>query len=89
MMSRDMDRDEASDMLCELIALKPSDTDEVESLKVGLERAITIIEGYEMDIRNSERIGVDLVAKGFCQGSVYHFAIHDILKVITEKGGRN
>lgn len=33
--------------------------------------AIIVIESYEMDIRNSEWTGVDLVAKGFCQGSIY------------------
>ncbi len=38
----------------------------------ALRYAISVIESYEMDIRNSEEIcGVDLVTLGFCQGSIY------------------
>lgn len=33
--------------------------------------ALNIIESYQSDIRNSQWTGVDLLDKGFCQGSMY------------------
>ncbi len=51
-----------------------------KKLKKALGHAIMIIENYEMDIRDSSWTGVDLVKKGFCQGSVYKEAISDIEK---------
>lgn len=39
--------------------------------------ALAIIDNYEADIRNPDHrewLGVDLVAKGFCQGTIYQGA---------------
>ena len=52
------------------------------------ERALTyakrIIESYELDLRHShERVGVDLVAQGFCQGTVYREALSTIHRLET------
>lgn len=41
----------------------------------ALDFAIAVIESYEMDIRNSEWTGVDLVEVGFCQGRIYKQAL--------------
>jgi len=54
------------------------------TLREALDYAIRIIENYEIDIRNSEWVGVDLVDKGFCQGSIYEKAIEDIKKILQE-----
>lgn len=51
-----------------------------ESLSSALVYAIKIIESYQRDIRNSEWTGVDLVEKGFCQGSIYKEAVGDTLR---------
>lgn len=51
-----------------------------DQLTAALKVAIGIIESYQMDIRNSEWTGVDLEAKGFCQGTVYRLALYDIYK---------
>lgn len=44
----------------------------------ALSFAKSVIENYQMDIRNSEWVGIDLVAKGFCQGEIYLGAIDQI-----------
>jgi hypothetical protein len=52
---------------------------DIQKLIEALAHAVTIIESYEMDIRNSESvIGVDLAAKGFCQGEAYKAALATI-----------
>lgn len=53
-------------------------TDEVAQLNAALELAVAVIESYEMDIRNSEWTGVDLVECGFCQGTIYKNAVSRI-----------
>jgi len=45
----------------------------------ALNHAIAVIESYQLDIRNSEWTGVNLREKGFCQGTIYRYAISDIL----------
>ncbi len=47
-------------------------------LETALQYAIRVIESYQLDIRNSEWVGVDLVAKGFCQGSIYRDAVEEL-----------
>ena len=49
-----------------------------DRLHEALDYAISIIESYQTDIRNSSRFGVDLAQLGFCQGEVYQKAIEDI-----------
>lgn len=51
---------------------------EVDRLREALEYAIFIMESYQMDIRNSWHLGVDLTQGGFCQGDIYQRAIEDI-----------
>lgn len=51
----------------------------IEALKRALDYACTIIRNYQADIRHGEeRVGVDLVVKGFCQGEAYLKALEDI-----------
>lgn len=58
------------------------------NLVEALKHAINIIESYELDIRNSkEVIGIDLIEKGFCQGTIYEYAIYDINDII-ENGSK-
>lgn len=53
-----------------------------EALETALDYAICIIESYQMNIRNShEIIGCDLVEKGFCQGTIYKYALRVIDKL--------
>lgn len=54
---------------------------EIEALKDALAFAVSVIQNYAMDIRNSEWAGVDLVAKGFCQGSIYLGAEDQIVRM--------
>lgn len=56
------------------------------NLVEALKHAVSIIESYELDIRNSkETAGVDLLELGFCQGSIYKTAVEDINKMIEGK----
>ena len=58
---------------------------EIVRLAEALGYAVSIIESYEMDIRNAKDIiGIDLIEKGFCQGTIYKNAIKKIEK--TERG---
>jgi hypothetical protein len=58
--------------------LRDSDPDNpaVQALAHGLTSALSLIGNYRADIRDSTWTGVDLVAKGFCQGSMYRDAYH-------------
>lgn len=51
----------------------------------ALEHAKLIIENYEMDIKNSDWVGINLEAKGFCQGSAYKNALSVIEKLEKEE----
>lgn len=53
---------------------------EVGRLQTALNYAILVIENYQMDIRNSEWTGVDLAAAGFCQGTIYRYALDAIAR---------
>ena len=55
-----------------------------EQLRSALRYALAIIENYQVDIRHSERTGVNLVEKGFCQGVIYRDAYADILRRLEE-----
>lgn len=56
------------------------------SIKKALDFAILIIENYESDIKNCKKeFGIDLVKKGFCQGTVYKNALRIIKQKIKEK----
>lgn len=44
-------------------------------LKEAINMAIMVIESYQLDIRNSGWVGLDLAEKGFCQGSMYLRAV--------------
>jgi len=53
------------------------------NLVYALKHATSIIESYELDIRNSEEvIDINLVDKGFCQGSIYKNALENINNII-------
>jgi len=54
--------------------------EKIQKLEDAVQYAMHIIESYEMDIRDSEWTGVDLVEKGFCQGRIYKNAILNILR---------
>lgn len=57
-----------------------------ERLAAALRLALSVIESYQLDIRNAkETIGVDLVGKGFCQGTVYKEAEADIMAALKGK----
>lgn len=60
-----------------------TEPERIAVLTDALEFAITVIRGYQMEIRNSEWVGVDLKQKGFCQGQAYATAI----QIIREKAG--
>ena len=48
------------------------ETSRIIELERKLTEALALIEQYQLDIRNAEStIGLDLMAKGFCQGSYY------------------
>ena len=50
-----------------------------KALMAALKYAVKVIDGYELEIRNSkETIGIDLIEKGFCQGEVYKKALDHI-----------
>lgn len=53
-----------------------------QRLEMALGFASLVISGYAMDIRNSEWTGVDLVAKGFCQGRIYREAPQTIERIV-------
>lgn len=53
---------------------------ELENMTAALNHAKLIIENYEMDIRSGDWTGVNLVEKGFCQGSLYKKALETINK---------
>lgn len=67
-------------MSCGWLDSKLTMYDQIEKLKIGLKYALLIIQSYEMDIRNSDWIGVDLIEKGFCQGKIYKEARKDVLR---------
>jgi hypothetical protein len=57
-----------------------------EALERALKYAKTVIENYEMDIRNSGRgdlafVGVKLDEVGFCQGTIYTGALEIIDRI--------
>lgn len=59
--------------------------DDIEELRKALRYAIGIIENYQLDIRDSRRrVGVDLLAKGFCQGVIYLEALPKLRHVLKE-----
>ncbi len=58
---------------------------EVQALKDALAFAVSVIQNYAMDIRHSEWIGVDLVAKGFCQGRMYLGAEDQIKRMVARR----
>lgn len=49
-----------------------------ERISKALKYSISIIENYQMDIRNRE----DLIKDGFCQGIIYKNAVADIYKIL-------
>lgn len=56
-----------------------------DNMARALRYALNVIESYEMDIRNSQEIiGHDLVADGFCQGSIYTEARATIRRILEE-----
>lgn len=56
---------------------------EVARLREALQHALSVIENYEMDIRNSDWTGVDLAAVGFCQGQIYRMARPQIRRMAS------
>ena len=60
-----------------------SEKNKIKRLEEALEWALMVIDSYEVDIRNSEHLGIDLEAKGFCQGHLYREA----QAVIRRKAG--
>lgn len=60
-----------------------------KNMEEALDYAISIIESYEMDIRNSYNvIGINIKEKGFCQGRTYKNALRRIdalRKKVAEK----
>ena len=59
------------------------DNTRFNNLQKALEHAIAIIENYQRDIQYPQDSGYDfdLVAAGFCQGSMYLGAVERIKKV--------
>lgn len=56
-------------------------------LRNALGYAISIIESYQLDIQDSQKlVGVDLAALGFCQGTIYREAIDDIREIQENAG---
>lgn len=64
----------------------PALLDEVERLREKLAYAMTVIESYQLDLRNSQEVltpniltalanGASLADIGFCQGSIYAEAL--------------
>lgn len=49
--------------------------------KRALDYAKSLIESYQLDIRASEWTGVNLVEKGFCQGTIYQDALETIGRI--------
>ena len=53
----------------------------------ALEHAIAVIKSYESSIKDSKWTGVDLVAKGFCQGAVFTGAL-DLIQRLQDDEDR-
>ncbi len=52
----------------------------------ALEEALEIIEGYQLDIKNAEEtIGINLIDKGFCQGTYYKQTADRIKRKLESK----
>lgn len=55
----------------------------------SLKYALQIIEGYEMELRNSEHYeplnGINVAATGLCQGSIYKEARQRILEMFERE----
>lgn len=60
--------------------IEPKDL-EIECLREALTYAMWTIESYQIDIRNSQWLGVDLVSLGFCQGTIYTGALEKIFRL--------
>lgn len=59
---------------------------ELQATKLALKFATRIIKSYQSEICNSkEFLDIDLVEKGFCQGSIYTEALKDIENLYTGK----
>lgn len=53
-----------------------------DRLERALGYALAVIRSYQMDIRNFDWTGVDLVALGFCQGHIYTDAEQHIERLV-------
>jgi hypothetical protein len=68
-------------------------TDNVQRLQDALDYAVTVIESYQMDLRNSPEtlttgniaallLGDSLTGIGFCQGSIYTDSLPRIERIL-------
>lgn len=63
-------------------------TDNVQRLQDALDYAVTVIESYQMDLRNSDAEGLalplpkTLAELGFCQGRIYTDALPRVERIL-------